>query len=154
MKVRLTNAADAESLEPKWYTYLDEGDGEPVEMLIAPWTRQAQEQIDRNLKNKAYIDGLAIDWSKMPKLRGSKKEELRLVVTADYLVRGMNNFESYDGTTVFKRRGDVGDDHVGIYDEVDIYNKVMAWESLRLAKWIMDRAQEAGARVVEDEAGN
>jgi hypothetical protein len=112
-------------------------------MLIAPWTRQAQEQIDRNLKNKAYLDGLAIDWSRMPKLRGSKKEELRLIATADYLVRGMNNFQSYDGTTLFKRG-----------DEVDIYNKVMAWESLRLAKWIMDRAQEAGARVVEDEAGN
>jgi hypothetical protein len=143
MKLKLNDATAENALDPTWHTYRDDGDGEPIEFLVAPWTRSMQEQIERNLANKKYIDDLAIDWARMPKIRGKKKDELRLVVTAHMLLHGMNNVEAYDSDQVFKRG-----------DDVDIYNKVMAYESLDLSGWILAKAREGGAKVVEEEAGN
>lgn len=126
-------------IEPKWHSFIDEGDGLPVEFLISPITVAAQAEIDRLVKDREYIKSLNIDWSILPKWNMDRRQETRKVLFADYLFKGWRRVYEDDETTPL---------------ECSLYNKVWMLERQDLGNWAIERGQEGNARQVKDEAKN
>lgn len=146
--------------EPTWQTFLDEGDGDPIRFLVADWTRTAQEKVTDLLKDRDHVKGLGIRWNDeyldpetgeksrcwmlgdraFPYGSGDRKQELRSIITVDYLVRDWSdNVVGEDGKTKL---------------ECDIVNKAWLFERQDLGLWLFQRGQEGGAKVIEADAKN
>lgn len=136
MKLSVKQTSD---IEPSWHTFVDEGDGQPIRFLIAPITDASQNEIDRLVKDKDFVKSLELDWTRLPKGTGDRRQDLRRVIFADKTIRGWENV--------------VQDDNVSPL-ECDLYSKVWAMQRIDLSAWVVQCGQEGGAKVVQDEAKN
>lgn len=142
--LKTSKAKSPAQSEPTWEIFHDDG-SETNEILIAPWTRFAENEIERRLRDKDFVKSLNIDWDEMPNSSGDRRVELRVIVTADYLIRGLHNVESRDGSKVYRKTDD------GV---VDLYTKAWLFESVEVAQFVMAKARSGGVSVVENDAKN
>jgi hypothetical protein len=147
--------------ELPWHTYIDEGDGDPIEFQIGAWTRTAQDRCERQGRDKEFIRSLGLKWHDrldlpsddpeygrgcwmigdqvLPYGSGDRANELRTILWSNHLIRNWRNVVGEDGKTPL---------------ECDLFAKVWAMERNDLSLWVLHRAQEGGAKLVKAEQKN
>jgi hypothetical protein len=125
--------------ESKWKTYIDEGDGDPIRFKLRPWNRSANGLIDNRIKDKDFVKSLGIDWDRMPKGTGERREDLRAAILADYLFEDWENVE---------------EDDAPIPLACTVINKAWLFDNQALGLWALNAAGNASVKVAEKDVKN